>query len=130
MGKLVIGRIGEEVGVFDPVLGAGGDILVGMFVSGGTGADSYLAVWRVSPGGLALAEEPSVERLPLRYPVGGFVALPHGFGFLLRSEQLLPGGQPRLYRGRQHQTVKLAVFRRVDTARRCDRPRRPRCRSG
>jgi uncharacterized delta-60 repeat protein len=85
-GQAVIGRIGEEVGVFDPVVGAGGDILVGMFVSGGTGADSYLAVWRVSADGLALAEEPSVERLPLRYPVGGFVALRHGFGFLLRSE--------------------------------------------
>jgi uncharacterized delta-60 repeat protein len=85
-GQAVIGRAGEEVGVFDPVLGAGGDILVGIDVSGGTGAHSWLALWRVSADGLALAEEPSVERLPLRYPVGGFVALPDGFGFLLRSE--------------------------------------------
>jgi hypothetical protein len=85
-GQAVIGRIGEEVGTFDPLLGVGGNILVAIDASGGTGSDSYLAVWRVSADGLAFAEEPSVERLPLRYPVGGFVALPDGFGFLLRSE--------------------------------------------
>jgi uncharacterized delta-60 repeat protein len=85
-GQAVIGRTGEEVGVFDPVLGAGGDILVGIDVSGGTGAHSSLAIWRVSGDGLAFAEEPSLEMLPLRYPVGGFVALPDSFGFLLRSE--------------------------------------------
>ena len=85
-GQAVIGRTGEEVGAFDPVLGAGGDILVGIDVSSGTGAHSFLAVWRVSADGLALAEEPDLEVLPLRDPVGDFVALPDGFGLLLRGE--------------------------------------------
>lgn len=84
-GQAVIGRAGEEVGVSDPVLGTGGDILVGIEVSSGTGADSYPSVWRVSTDGLALADEPGLERLPLGYPVS-FAALPGGFGFLLRSE--------------------------------------------
>ncbi len=85
-GQAVIGRAGEEVGVSDPMLDAGGNILVGIEVSSGTGAHSDLAVWRVSADGLALADEPGLERLPLRYPVGSFVSLPDSFGFLLRSE--------------------------------------------
>ncbi|MFZ1924512.1 MAG: delta-60 repeat domain-containing protein, partial [Solirubrobacteraceae bacterium] len=85
-GQAVIGRAGEEVGVSDPVLGVGGNILVGIEVSSGTGAHSYLAVWRVSADGLALPDEPGLERLPLRYPAGSFVSLSDSFGFLLRSE--------------------------------------------
>ncbi len=84
-GQAVIAREGEEVGTFDPVLGAGGEILVGIDLSGGI-TSTFLTVWRVSTNGLALAKEPRLERLPLRYPVGGFVALQDGFGFLLRGE--------------------------------------------